>query len=638
MTNFVLAVPVVVLVLWLPGLLVASALRPAAGFTRNLALAPAASYGLLMAMGLAVDAVGGEVRWWSVLIPAFVIGASLQALRGRIRYRGSDSQSLHVNLVEAGLLALVIAGALAVWVHASHWGVAVPPNDDGTHHGLFTARILHLGTLDPGRVGVGDVLSGHPSLGYYPFGMHLVAAIVAQISGLGVGTAVDAVAIAGAAVVLPLGVFVLTRRIFPTPRYCAAAAAVFAVAFPAFPYYVAYWGGLTMIAGVAMVPAVVEAALGVIRDGRAVPVGALFGTAFVGLFEVHNTEIVTVIVIVAAVILFPAGRDSSRRLRSALPAWVVGAGVFLAVALPQAPTLAANATSRVVAAPLPRVSVHEAWSDAFATFIGFGTPARGLLAVLVIIGLVSAVRLRAAGWVLGGLVFLLLTFASARRYSWADTLTSAWYTRWDRVVIDELFFIAAFAGLGFVTIGRLARALTGRLPRSSPAFCAVIAALTAAVIAISLVPQWRADRANLHVAFDDASNVDAGQRAAFRFLADHVQPGDRVLNDITQDSGWMYADNGVAPLFAMAIRAFPVTDWGQRVYLLRNASHLGINPTVTQVADQWHVQWAFVSNQLFPFRKTMLTFRGLVGSPAWRLVFASGTAFVFKRVPVAPAS
>ena len=633
MTNLVLAVPVVVLVLWLPGLLLASALRPAAGVVRNLAVAPAASYGLLMAIGLAVDAVGVDVRWWSVLLPALAVGAVLVLARRRFLVEpGQESPALRLSPVEIGVLALVAVGALAVWVHASHWGVAVPPNDDGTHHGLFTARIMRLGTLDPGRVGVGDVLSNQPALGYYPFGMHLVAAIVAQVSGLGVGVAVDAVAITGAAVVLPLGVFVLAKRVFAAPRYAATAAAVFAVAFPAFPYYVAYWGGLTMIAGVAMVPAVADAALGVARDGRFALVGVLFGTAFVGLFEVHNTEIVTVVVIVAAVLLLPAGRDTLRRLRAAAPAWAVGAACFLLVALPQAPTLAANATSRVVAAPLPAVTSYEAWSDAFTTFIGFGTPARALLATLVIVGVVAAARLRAAGWLLGAGVFLLLTFASARRYAWADTLTSAWYTRWDRVVIDELFFIATFAALGFVTVVQLLRMLTRRWSASTLGFCTVIAISVAAVVSISLVPLWRADRSNLRLAFSYASNVDGGQRAAFRYLQAHVQPGDRVLNDITQDSGWMYADNGVTPLFAMAVRAFPAKDWGQRIYLLRNASHLGVNPTVTQVADQWHVQWAFVSSRLFPLRKTMLTVGGLSSSSAWRMAFHSGTAWVFQRV------
>jgi hypothetical protein len=632
-TNLALAVPVVFLVLWLPGLLLASALRPAAGVVRNLAVAPAASYGLLMAIGLAIDAIGVDVRWWSVLLPALAVGVALVIARRRFLVEPrEESPALRLSPLELAVLTLVVVGALAVWVHASHWGVAVPPNDDGAHHGLFTARILRLGTLDPGRVGVGDVLSNQPALGYYPFGMHLVAAMVAQVSGLTVGAAVDAVAITGAAVVLPLGVFVLTRRVFPLPPYAATVAAVFAVAFPAFPYYVAYWGGLTMIAGVAMVPAVADAALGVARDGRFVPVGVLFGLAFVGLFEVHNTEIVTAVVIVAAFVLLPVGRDTVRRLRAAAPAWAVGAGCFLLVALPQAPTLAANATSRVVAAPLPAVPPHEAWSDAFTTFIGFGTPARGLLAALVIIGLVAAAQLRAAGWLLGGLVFVLLTFASARRYSWADTLTSAWYTRWDRVVIDELFFIATFAALGFVSVVQVVRMLTRRWSASTVGFCTIVAVAVAAVISVSLVPLWRADRSNLSLAFSYASNVDAGHRAAFRYLEAHVQPGDRVLNDITQDSGWMYADNGVTPLFAMAVRAFPAKDWGQRIYLLRNASHLGINPTVTQVADQWHVQWAFVSSRLFPSRKTMLTVGGLSSSPAWRMAFHSGTAWVFQRM------
>jgi hypothetical protein len=636
-TNVLLAAPVVFLVLWLPGLLLTTALRPAAGVVRNLALAPAASYGLLMAIGLAMDAVGAPVRWWSVLAPALVVAAGALVLVRRKGHGDVGRTALDLRPLEFLVLAVVIVGALAVWLHASRWGGAVPPNDDGTHHGLFTARILRLGTLDPSRVAVGDVLTGRPAVGYYPFGMHLVAALVASLSGLGVGTAVDAVPIAGAAVMLPLGVFVLTRRIFPTMGWTAVVASVFALAFPAFPYYVAYWGGLTMIAGVALVPALVDAAIGVADDGRSVPVGIAFGLAFLGLFELHNTEVVTVVAMVAPLMLLPWGATALTRLRRSLPAWLIGAACFCVVALPQAPTLAANATSRVVAAPLPAVSTADAWSDAATTFIGFGSVSRAVLAVLVVVGLVAAIRVRAVGWVAGGLVFLLLTFAAARRYGWADTLTSAWYTRWDRVVIDELFYLAALAGVGFVVVAQAARATVSRVAVGrvrlvrplSMALCALSAIL---VVAASLVPQWRGDRANLHLAFSGASNVDDGQRAAFGFLAQHVESGQRVLNDVTQDSAWMYADDGVAPVFAMAVRAFPAKDWGLRIYLLRNATHLASKPAVARVADEWHVEWAFVSTQLFPLRKTMLTVRGLSASPAWQLVFHSGSAYVFKRV------
>jgi hypothetical protein len=632
-SDFVAAVPVVGLVLWLPGLLLGWALRPAAGLVRNVAVAPAVSFGLLMAIALAVDATGLSVRWWSVLVPALVVAAAACAVRIR-RGVGPKGTAIRLGPVEVVVLALVLLGALAVWAHASHWGVAVPPNDDGTHHGLFTARILRLGTLDPGKVGVGDVLSDQPAVGYYPFGLHLVAALVAAIAGIRVATAVDAVAIATAAIVLPLGVFVLTRRVFPTLRHAATAAAVFAVVFPAFPYYVAYWGGLTMIAGVAMIPAVVDAAVGARDDGPWWSAGALFGAAFLGLFEVHNTEVVPVVIVVAVLMLLPWGVGWWERLLAAVPAWLAGAGVFLVVALPQAPTLAANASSRVVAAPLRPLSSGDAWGNAATTFVGFGSVSRGALAVLVLVGVVAAVRLRAAGWIVGAAVFVVLTFASARRYSWADTLTAAWYTRWDRVVIDEVFFLAAFAGAGVVVTIAGLHALTRRITPSRIALVGACTVVIALVVSLALVPQWRGDRAKLRLAFSGASNVDAGQRAAFRFLGTHVARGDRVLNDITQDSGWMYAEDDVSPLFAMAVHAFPPADWGLRVYLMRNAAHLATNPRLAQVADHWRVEWAYVSSQLFPLRTTLLKVNPLLHSPAWRLVFHSGTAWVFERVHV----
>ena len=635
MINVLRVTPLLLIVLLLPGFAIAAGLRPAAGAVRNFAVAPAVSFGLLMAVALGCDGAGVPVRWWTVLPVTYVLVAVL-ALVFRLAGTGTELQSaqprIRLDRIEALVLALVIVGALAAWLHATHFGASVPPNDDGTHHGLFTARILHVGSVDPARVSVGDVVGGHPAVRYYPFGLHVVAAMVAAMSGVGVGVAVDAVAIVAAAVVLPLGVFVLTRRVFPEPRYAAVAAAAFALAFPAFPYYVSYWGGLTMIAGVALVPAVADAAAGAAVDGGLARCGLLLGLAFTGVFEVHNTEVVTVAVVVAALVLVPVSRETLRRLGRLVRAWLVGSIAFLAVALPQASVLAANAGERANAAPLKPVPAATAWADAVTTFAGFGSPSRGLIAVLAIIGVLVALRRRAIGWLLGAAAFIVLTYLSARRTGLGDALASAWYGRWDRVVIDEIYFLAAFAGVGLAAVVTFACAVIARvrIVRAVPKVAA--AAVVVAVVVVGFVPQWRGDRAELRLAFSGASNVGAGQRAAFAWLAHHVPRGQRVLNDVTQDTGWMYADSGVAPLFAMAVHAFPRSEWGDRVYLLDHAARLGDVPMVARVADEWNVHWAIVSSRLFPLRTTMLTVRGLSSAPGWRLVFHAGTAWVFERV------
>jgi len=641
--NVLRVTPALVVILLLPGVAVATGLRPAAGLVRNLAIAPAVSFGLLMAVALGSDGVGVPVRWWTLLPVTYALVASVVSYGVARRPAPADRQltapRTRLDRLEWLVLLAVVVGALAVWLHASHFGASVPPNDDGTHHGLFTARILRLGSVDPARTSVGDVLSGHPAVRYYPFGLHLVAAMVAAVSGVGVGVAVDAVAIVAAAAVLPLGVFVLTRRVLPVPRRAAVAAAAFAVAFPAFPYYVSYWGGLTMIVGVALVPAVADAAAGAGADGALLRCGLLLGLAFTGVFEVHNTEVVTVAVVVAALVLLPLRRETFRRLGRLALAWLAGAVVSLAVALPQASLLAANAGERVNAARLKPVSPATAWGDAVTTFVGFGSASRGLIAVLAIVGMAEAARRRAAGWLLGAAVFVGLTYLSARRTGVGDALTSAWYTRWDRVVIDEIYFVAAFAGLGLVVVatwlaaaGRRLRVARPVLPRREALPNLAAGAAVVAVVVVGLVPQWRADRAELRLAFSDASNVGDGQRAAFGWLARHVSPGQRVLNDVTQDTAWMYADSGVAPLFAMAVHAFPTSDWGDRVYLLDHAGSLGSAPEVTRVADEWNVRWAIVSSKLFPYRTTTLTARRLSSAPGWRLVFHAGTAWVFERV------
>lgn len=647
MLQFVTGIGAVLLVGWLPGLMLLLAARPAAGWLRNIALAPVVSLGLLMTWGLVAEGLGLAVRPATVLpvalgVPAGALAVALLRRRGLLPRDASWRRSLPepgrtrltVGWVDGALLCAAVLAPLYMWLRATHLATLVPANDDGTHHGLFAARVLQLGTLKPDQVAVGDVLSDHPSTTFYPLALHLATAMASGVSGVPVGAVLDVLMTGLAAVALPLGVFVVTRRLFPTEPLAAPAAALLSVAFPAFPYFVTYWGGLSMIAGIALLPAVVDAMAGIVEDSPIVAGGVLLGLAWAGLFTLHVTELVTVAVIAIPLVLlppWPAGAFG--RLRGTAARWLVGGVLVGVVIASQLSAFLKDAGQRKTVGRLLPVDSHQGVRDVATTFLGTTSVALTLLSVLFVLGVAVALRrLQATGWLVAAVFFAALTYLSARRTGLGDLLSTPWYGRWDRVVINELFFVATYGGLGAAAAVRavMAVARRARLPRPAVATVATVSALVLALLALE--PQYRASSHQVAYAFRYASLAGPDERAAFRWLAAHQRPGERVLNDITDGSGWMYTLDGVPPLFAMATHAYPKDAWGDRIYLRLNASRLDTDPRARRAADEWHVRYAYVGPRLFPFRRHLPDAAALETSAAWRKVYDHNGAMIFERV------
>ena len=127
----------------------------------------------------------------------------------------------------------------------------VPPNDDGTHHGLFVARILATHGIDVSRVVVTDVLTGTPTSVFYPLAMHVTASTIA-VPGPAIGVALNATWLAIATVSLPFGMYLLARRTFPTARRAAVAVAMVSVLTPQLLVTPTFWGGIALIAGMSI--------------------------------------------------------------------------------------------------------------------------------------------------------------------------------------------------------------------------------------------------------------------------------------------------------------------------------------------------------------------------------------------------
>jgi hypothetical protein len=645
-----------IVVALVPGALLVLALRPTAGFAAALTTAPLVSLGLVHAWAMVLTAVGLRVSPWSVL--PVVLGLPLVLAVVVLRRSGRSGAGAGIarlwagrrgiGRTEAWALALVCLVGLVIWWGVTSGASLVPPNDDGTHHGLYAARILALGTVDPSQVVVGDVLTGDPSVAYYPLALHTAAALVSGLTGIAVATALDIGLILGAAVLLPVGIAVLTRQLFPTVPWAAPASALVAIAFPAYPYYPVYWGGLGLILGMALMAPLLAHLVSIGDEEHsttgALGVGAVAGLALVGMFGLHSSEVVTALVL-AAVLL---GADVVRNGRSLVRPLTLRLGaaalVLAAYVIPQLSVLRSTTELRSDIALMPDVPLGASLGNALTTFFGIsptisgdqleflgnpsglratvGTLGLAVLALLMLVGIVVTVRRRERPeWVLSGVVVVVLTVLVGVGAPLAAGLTLPWYSRWDRVVLNEIYFIATYAGVGAALVGARLAARRTQL---------VAAGVTAALVALPVLPQLRLSHATADFGFREASLVDPASRTAFDYLRSHVRPGERVLNDVSDGSGWMYAIDGVAPVFASAEHA--MSGWGDRTYLREHAAEVGSDPLARAAADQWDVQWVYLGPRLFPYREGTLDQAAILASPGWRLVYDVDGARVLQRV------
>jgi hypothetical protein len=608
------------------------------------------------AWALVLTALGARVSPWSVLPVVLGLPLVLAAVAVRRRSPGSSagewfsrlwSGRVGIGRVEAWSLLVVCSVALLIWWNVTAGASLVPPNDDGTHHGLYAARILALGTVDPSQVVVGDVITGDPSVAYYPLALHTAAALVSGMTGIAVGTGLDIALILGAAVLLPVGMAVLTRALFPTVRWAAPASAVVAIAFPAFPYYPVYWGGLGLILGMALMAPLLEHLLTIGEEkhspAAAVIVGAVAGLALVGMFGLHSSEVVTALAL-AAVLL---GADVVRRGRARVLVLRLGAAaaVLAAYVVPQLSVLRSSTELRSDIALMPDVPLGASIGNALTTFFGvsptisgdqldflgnpsglratLGTLGLAVLAVLMVVGIVVTVRRRERPeWILAGVVVVVLTVLVGVGAPLAAGLTLPWYSRWDRVVLNEIYFIATYAGVGAALVGARLAAHRAQL---------VVAGVTAALVALPVLPQLRLSHSTADFGFREASLVDAPTRSAFAYLREHVRPGERVLNDVSDGSGWLYAIDDVAPVFASAEHA--MSGWGDRSYLRAHAATVNSDPLARAAADQWDVHWLYLGPRRFPYRESTLDQAAILASPDWRVVYDVDGARVLQRVP-----
>ena len=647
-TLLALAVALVLVVA--PGFLLSYAGPRTWDAAQRLALAPALSLGALWAVVTVAARTGLAVTPANVtagLVVVAAIGAWALAARRRSD-AGTDTDTGTTapwspdRWDVLGLVLVVLLG-LSLWWLGTDGLTLVPPNDDGANHGVWTARIIATASVDPSQVLVGDV-GGHASATtFYPMALHVLASVLPSSS---VGTSLDVALAAVTSVALPLGMFVLGRRTFATARRAPLAVAAVAVAASTYPTGPTFWGGFPLIAAMALVPALVDAVAGLVQPSSTpvpAPVpwwrGAVLGVATAGLFFTQSSTVVTAAMLALCVVAGARWQGGHRlELHAALRPLGIAVVAFAALLLPWAGAIGDRA--RLVT-DVPTVD-----ADSGAVLVSLVTtvlgPASTLVLGLVLVPLGVVVALRrsqGAGWlVFAGWVAALSVLVGFGLPGGA-ALTSPWYSELLRTRLNLVYPSAAFLGVG---VWWLARAVARRLgpapvddPRLARAVPVVLALAVIALPALGLLSV--AATALLRANFAGGDGFRSGgslatpdARASWAWLRDHSRAGEQVLNQFADGSTWMYAEDGLAPVY-LARPTLPLD--GDAGYLMTHAASVTADPKAAAAARALHVRFAYAGDRLFPLHDRATTPHldvDAMVAGGWRVVQRTPTTVVLE--------
>jgi hypothetical protein len=650
-----------------PGLAILRLLRAPVSLWTCAAIASPISFGFIYLMGLIAThagvstqtmcflAMGVLVAVWVAMEAVRLATAGPLVARARTAWRGFWPGSWREGprdlplAASRVLLFVAVVGGVGLW-SITQSRLTVPAGWDAMHHGYFVRQIVDHHTLRPQVVLSSDPGRSDGTAGFYPLAANLVAALLHVASGIRISTILIASLPALAGVLLPCGSYVLIRRMAPRLPLVAALAALASV-LPARLYTIIYTGRITAVLGMALVPAVVAVVLlfGRRIDWRA---AVLVPLVAIGLFGVHTSEVPIAVGLVLAICVSAAIATHTWRATLTWLGYLVGLGALAGIAMylvvPSFVHLVGDRTGSFGPATGYHFPVSRALRDALVTQAP--TPAHNSVpmavwSVLALFGCLASVhpRLRRlAGFTVAYLCYAAFFFL----WLWGHVgplrvLADSWYRNPDRMLWEYTVLGAAPVGIALWTVGVVIYNLGSRArshtPRSYDRPRTRYAWLVAAVAAIAVlvgfaVPPVKTDAAWLRTY---ASPVSGDAQRAFNYLAAHVGPNGRVLDDLeNRGELWMYVDNGVRTLFGSppGIGDAPAS-WKDRLYLRGQLRHINTDGCVGQLLRSYQVEYVYYSQAKMWAGKPKMSLTLLRSLPFVHQVFVSGGVRIFAVTP-----
>ena len=653
-----------VIVLVVPGALVAVLLRLRLTTLATWAAVPVLSIATVFLLGEVTDVIGAPFG-----VPAFVVltlvlcaaafaaarfGRSTAHAQSRDASPESSPAESRTRRIAYVLLVLGLLSGLGTWFIGIHGEPSLPPGGDATRHGFMVGRIEHGQSIDVADVVVFDADGKHRSADYYPLAVHASAAVASSLTGADAGSALMAFTVLFAAVVLPLGMFVLARLLAPGLPLVAGFTAFVTPSLMLFPYSAFRGGVVPAIVGIAMVPIslvlVVQAVWPGKRRARGPMLLSLLPAALVlvAALAAHSSQLPFIAFLVLLLVLERSWRtrDPQRLLRAL--GYGVALGVLVVVML--APTL-----RDLVAGASERSAILFVKPDHdYGSFIKpivtldtgdpFAPDRQVFFAALSVIGAAIWLIRRQVAWVVGWVAVMALTLLASTSDSWlAQQLTFPWYRIPIRILWNDVLFVPFFAG---VTLA-FAVTLANRLLRARSVL--IPATIGALVLFVSFAGfhAYRSNESSLHDSLtvnstlSGQARVDRPVEDGFRWLSHHVAPDETVVNEASVDGSlWMYPLEDVKPLIGwgpLSLTSFrekyATSDWKDRNALVGNVSRLGEAPRVADLAHKYKARWIFYDHREYLLTHHVLRLDALRQNSLITEVFHRGPIHIFKIGP-----
>ena len=614
---------------FVPGFLVYRAFRPTGFVSEAVAIAPVLSFGFVFVLGEIV-AVATCFR-----SPSLPRGPGRDG-RGGGAAVVADEQATggaRTPALEAEAAALLAGGVFLVagsWVLGIRALGSTPPYTDSSNHGLMAAQ------APPMRASIPGPFSGRMP-GRWPPRMRrrstrwrstakwpwrtVSSGSASPTDSLSAATMVFSV------FVLPPGLFLAVRRLVPENPLLAGLAALLGATIGFFPVLPLSFGGLPLVIGLAMVPAVAVAAGRYLTGAGSLPDAAIVAFGAVGILATHTSEVPFLALFLGPVLAeasacgpgeprrpTPGGSRSWRRRSCCSP--------------PTLPLIAGGTDERSGIDEGRTASLGDALG-ALRAVVGQG--GADVVAVLALVGVGLCLRRRRhlprrrhhRGHPRALRRRLRRTRSPPGRHG-AVVPASRSY-RHEPGPSDPLLRCARPGRTGPALVAR-GRGRAGFAP----------AVLVAGALALA---GFSTGAANMRTLFHERVVVGADAEAGFAYLEAVVQPGERVLNDANTDgSMWMYPFRGVVPLLGLRpARSTP--SWDERVWLIENLPAIDRDPRVRELLRTYNVRHVYFDDRTFSHNPHHVDGEALRNTAAFCPRFSRGTVRVYEIVgpPGCPA-
>ncbi|HET7399938.1 MAG TPA: DUF6541 family protein [Intrasporangium sp.] len=615
MTGVVL-VTVGALVLYGPGLVVGRLLR-----LRGLpwfALAPVITIAVAGISGPLMHLAGVPFEPWSMLA-AVLLFAGLAALVGRRggHPAGRAPRWTRRDLVVLGCVAFGgVVGALPV-ARAMGWAIdALSQSWDSPVHANLISYIAGTGTGD-WSVTQDLTLGARPA--FYPVGLHLVEAMVVDVTGRPAAWVYNAFLLL-TPVQLSLSAAAVGTMIAPRRAMTAGVAAV-AVVIPTFSLYF-----LLLTQPYSWTVALTGAVLAAFLQTTSAPSLARYAAlalAIAGLFALQPSGVAGFAVLAGAWLL-AARVPLQTRVRVAVRLAAAG----LAAVLACLPELWAGSRSVAGVAGFDN-KLSFPLRDVLAGPLLYGvySQPQWMVAIAVAVAALVVLLLRRSAWwlLLAHLVFVVLYLvAHLLPTRLGHLLTGLWYNDPARLVmlfsLTGTLLVAVAATEVADRLGRVrSPVLARRLPQALVAGLAVLAVVAATVY----VPR---NTQPVDRAFGNGPSLTYAQRDVLERLPQWLGPGQRLLNDPWHGSVWAYVYSGVLPVQShYGDGSTPAAD-----LVLRHFDELDTRPDVAQAVVEQRICAVYVgTGSVVPKNWTWTGMDRLDAVRSLRLAYSDGSSRVY---------